>query len=1223
MNIKQTLKAITLILSLVVGLAAIGAEGPAEITAGKISLKFTSDGKPKSFKVGDKELLNEQNPGIGFEIQGFAYNYGNPSTIRFKDLQYDGKTLVASIGANLRVTLEVKTTDRYIAFKISRVEGLPRKNRLGLRFNMNVADTVKVLPLDAATKTSATGCDIRWPWLWMRSDNVPLGGFALYDSAQEKDAAALFLHICQTENIAKPSDLKGEWDLAAAKHFFTDCQAQWADPDLAELKKASSPGTASAVEIKANKIQLKFSATGKPAAFIINGSEALNAKDPGAGFELCGFDYAEGKQVTFPLNQLLYDGKQLIASNGRKVRVTFEVSITDRYVAFKMKSMEGISPESRLWLQFRMNTAVKTKALALDYMCGVGRQGNAIAINWYWLWDNSANHPLGGFALYAPTNGEDEDETLLHLWANAGLPHPKIKGEWNVETARKWLLDWQTQFADVSKMVISAKTTAELYALADYAAKMDIKRLYMHTDTWRGEYWPNKFSFLHLNPATFPKGEEDFQKFASYTRAKGLGLTIHDVSCSIGNQDPDYVVGKIDPRLAKWIQGTLAQAASATDKTIYFKPNPGEEMPITLDRSITGPSQTSPQNNINIICVDSELIEVGQFTDTDKEMWTLKNCRRGKLQTTPAPHEAKAPLAGLLRPYGQVFTANNDTTLVEELGRRMAEFYNRNNIVHCIQDSAESHTVNHPWGYAKFAQAVYTNLDHPTTSNNSGGTPMPCHFEYKFNSSKKAMRTSADDEVASTNSSDQPAPLTPTERNGLTIPLTIARNGRPATTPYEMFSLVGKPVAAGLRSIGIYKPEPMFGITMETLQNQGLSAYAAAVVVNWKKAGQLLTEAQREMILASSDHVIFRAANEQGRLSVTPLRMLYREGIDIPWREGSEFGPIVPRQYVKTGDNLEVVNPYADQEPEFIIHVMNALDASPAATLRAPQPATASGKDGSIIDSYNIGAGIKTSEGSRASAGSAKAAEIAIQPLADKIKNRGDHSFTPDGNAVRIQFNNKRNEIVTHEEKLPSWSCDSDMTQARGIGLTVDGDGSGAILVIQPNSRGRRDYIVPLDFKGERNIIIPCGEAAWADARWGWRMETKGSQYTGLKKVSMAIGKVPPKTSVDIKVSNLRVLPEIPTVVINPIINISSGSMCITGKVYSESYLWFQGGDTVGVYDLNWNKIADLPVKKQNFIAPKGAVKLSLACHDANPAPWLEWQFFVKDTPMVLGDHKE
>jgi hypothetical protein len=1212
------LHALLLALLTTLGASALFAEGPTEITSGQMSLKFTAEGKPKSFKVGDKELLNERNPGVGFEIQGFAYNYGNPSTLHIKDLNYDGNALVASIGANLRVTLEVKKSDRYIAFMISRVEGLPLKNRLGLRFNMNVADTVKVLPLDAATQTSARGCDIRWPWLWMRSDTVPMGSFALYDSATEQDAAALFMHICQTENLAKSADLKGEWTLESARRFFTARQAQWADSNLAELKAASSPSTGPAAEIISKKIQLKFSPAGKPVSFIINGSESINAKDPGAGFELCGYDYAEGKRLSFPLNHLHYDGKQLTASNGRKAKVVFDVAATDRYLTFKIKSLEGISKESRLWLQFRMNTSAKTKALALDYMCGVAKQGNSIAINWNWLWDDSAGNPLGGFALYAPTSGADEDETLLHLWANAGLPHPKVKGAWNLETARKWLADWQSQFADVSKMVISAKTNAELYALADYASTMDIKRLYMHTDTWRGEYWPNKYSFLHLNPATFPNGEEDFQKFARYARSKGLGLTIHDVSCSIGNHDPDYVAAKIDPRLAKWVQGTLAQAASETDKTIYFKPNPGEEMVLTADRNVTGPSQTSPQNNINTICIDNELIEVGQFTDTDKEIWILKNCRRGHLKSTPASHAIKAPLTGLIRPYGQVFTANNDTSLVEEIGRRMAEFYNRNNIVHCIQDSAESHTVNHPWGYAKFAQAVYTNLDHPTTSNNSGGTPMPCHFEYQFNSSKKAMRTSADSDDSLPDSRDEPASLTPTERNGLTIPLTVARNGRPATSPYELFSLVGKPVASGLRSIGLYKPEPMFGVTLETLRNQGLAAYATEVVSTWKQVGPLLTEAQRKAILSSSDQVIFRAAKGKGQLSITPLRMLSRPGIDIDWREGSEFGPIVPRQYVKTGDSLEVENPYADQEPEFIIRVMNAFDVSPNAALRNSGQTVSRNKDSQTIDSYNIGAGIDATEGGKPAVKTPISPTIDIQPLAEKIKNKGDHTFTQEGNAIRIQFKNKRNEAVTNTEKLPNWTCASDMTQARGIGLTVNGDGSGALLIIQPNSRGRRDYIVPLDFKGERNIIIPCGEAAWADVRWGWKMETKGSQYGELKKVSMAIGKVPPKTHVDIKISNLRVLPEIPTEVTNPTVNINSGSMQITGKVSSDSYLWFQGGDTVGVYDLNWKKISDLAVKKQKFIAPKGFVKLSMEYKDIEPAPWLEWQFFVKDSPMIL-----
>jgi hypothetical protein len=189
-----------------------------------------------------------------------------------------------------------------------------------------------------------------------------------------------------------------------------------------------------------------------------------------------------------------------------------------------------------------MNVDVKAKTLPLDYMTQAAHWG--CDISWPWLWARSESTPLGGFALYAPADDADADETLLQLWAHEGLPHPKVSGEWTVEAARAWLADWQREFADQSQMLITATNNAELYQLADFAAKLDISASTCTPDTWRGEYWPVKHSFLHLNPATFPKGEEDFQKFAKYARSKGIGLTIHTVSCAIANEDPDYVAGK-------------------------------------------------------------------------------------------------------------------------------------------------------------------------------------------------------------------------------------------------------------------------------------------------------------------------------------------------------------------------------------------------------------------------------------------------------------------------------------------------------------------------------------------------------------------------------------------------------------------------------------------------------------------------------------------------------
>ncbi len=947
------------------------------------------------------------------------------------------------------------------------------------------------------------------------------------------------------------------------------------------------------VEIGAGRVVLKFAADGRPKSLLADGKELLNEQDPGPGFELMGFAFDERRPVSFLFKDLRWDGRQLVAAIKDNIRITFDVTAADRYLAFRISRVEGVPKSNLLWLRFKMNTDWKMKTLPLDFMTRAANWG--CDVSWPWLWARGSGTPLGSFALYVPSDAADEDETLLHLWANEGLPHPRVEGEWTVERARAWLAEWQREFADQSQLLITATTNAELFELADFAAKLDIKRIYMHTDTWHGEYWPRKYSFLHLNPSTFPDGEKDFQKFAAYARSKGIGLAIHTVSCPIANADPDYVVGRIDPRLAKWIEGTLARPAAPTDTTLLFKPAPGGEMPESLGRPITGPEHVDPWNNIRVIRLGDEFVEVGKFGDTDRDVWTLEGCRRGLFGTAAVAHMEHAPLIGLIRPYGQVFTADSDSTLVEELGRRIAEFYNRTGINHCEQDAGEIHTVNRPWGYAKFAEFVYTNVDHPITSNNSGGSHMPCQFEYRFNSSKAAVAA----------------------RKQATVPLMLPRNGRLATGPYELCSGMGKAIASGVRSVGMHKPEPMFGVSQEILRTHGLAGHAAETVLAWKRVAPLLSDEQRKTILAADENVLFRAAKTAVGYEVVPLRMLFRPGIDIGWKSGSEFGPIVPRQYFQAGTRLAVENPYGEQEPELLIRVMSGFGGPALANVpddaRAPQAAAA---EKALVESYNIGAGIKPTDASSPKASQSDPAKMVLQPKAGQIRNIGDHLLTDDGAALAIRFENKRGEAIRNEANLPVFECSADMERARGIAVTVTGDGSGAVLVLQAHCHGPRDYVIPLDFKGPRDVVIPCGEVSWSDARWGWRFETKNSKYGPLRRMSLGLGQVPPKTTVNISIANLRLLPETPAALIVPVISVGAGTLEITGTIASDSYAWYRGGETLGVYDANWQLIATLPVVKKNFVAPHGPLEIGVESKGPGPMPWLESQFFVKDEPL-------
>ena len=251
-----------------------------------------------------------------------------------------------------------------------------------------------------------------------------------------------------------------------------------------------------------------------------------------------------------------------------------------------------------------------------------------------------------------------------------------------------------------------------------------------------------------------------------------------------------------------------------------------------------------------------------------------------------------------------------------------------------------------------------------------------------------------------------------------------------------------------------------------------------------------------------------------------------------------------------------------------------------------------------------------------------------LLPDPTKIKNKGKTSFTREDLGVRVSYENDTDTTISHVslrgDTLPYYSVNSNVTKAGGLGITVTGDASNAILVIRISGQGTRDYIVPLDFKGKRSLEIPSPQASWADARWPFLNAYKRWRGNMVNKVSLGFEKIQPHTSPSVVIEDIRFLPERPSLLNYPSIEVGKGKIQIIGRVPSERYLWYKGGSTVGMYDLNWNKLNDLPVLFiENPIASSGDVEIRVHDNNSKHNPWLETQFFVQDKNIVVGNKLE
>lgn len=219
-----------------------------------------------------------------------------------------------------------------------------------------------------------------------------------------------------------------------------------------------------------------------------------------------------------------------------------------------------------------------------------------------------------------------------------------------------------------------------------------------------------------------------------------------------------------------------------------------------------------------------------------------------------------------------------------------------------------------------------------------------------------------------------------------------------------------------------------------------------------------------------------------------------------------------------------------------------------------------------------------------------------------------------------LRLDNASSKPVSEESDLPSWKCNVPMAGRRGLAFDVVGDGSGAVLLAVLQAGGRRDYAIRIDFTGPRRVVIPNGEASWAEGCWGWRFPAKQFDYqASISRMSLGFGSVPAKTSSHVVVTGITLLDNLQGILRDPVFRLGSGTLQLKGEILAGEYLSYSEAEGGRVYDRNWNFLRKIAAKPEAWLAPHGAVDLSLDNAAPQPHPWCELQLITRGIPFSLG----
>jgi len=640
-----------------------------------------------------------------------------------------------------------------------------------------------------------------------------------------------------------------------------------------------------------------------------------------------------------------------------------------------------------------------------------------------------------------------------------------------------------------------------------------------------------RFGDLRPNPKLFPNGRASVKAVLDKLHAAGINAGLHTYAFFMSKETP-YVTPVPDKRLGKHGVYTLAADITAEADAL-----PVDESTANVS-TITG---FFVRNSVTLH-VDDELIT---FTGVTKEApFTFTGCQRGALGTKAAPHAKGASIGHIKECFG-LFAPDADSTLLTEVAQNTADTFNECGFDMIYLDALDGEDIlggaQYSWHYgSKFVWEIAKRLNKPALFEMS---TFHHHLWYvrarmgAWDHPTRAHKRFIDVHCAANQSGA-----------GLYLPMNLgwwsvktagegefAMQNEP-TYADDIEYLMGKCIGNGM---GL----SLMGVNPTTIKSVPAYQRLAPIFRQYEELR----------------HAKYFSEDVKAKLRVPGDEFTLQQAADGRWQFRQAR---YDKHKAVTASGAAAAwtsrNPYAAQPLRLRIEALHGV-----------QP-------------YDSAAGVVLEDFANPAAYASRDTQPEV--TFDMAAAAGDDMPMATVTAANKQAppNGAWGRITRHFEPP------LDLGDKQGLGVWIEGDGSGALINFQLKSPehtvhgGNGDHYAVLDFTGRRyfELLEPEGENiikyAWPYAGSAYANYREYTDYKQIQTLSIWCNLLPQGKPVTCRIGAVKALPIAKITLKNPSVTVGGATVTFPAEIPTGGYLELTGDDACALYGPKGELIASV-----------------------------------------------